>query len=142
MFYYEGPGNITVENISFPDYFALASNPRAVFLLNVVATCQPDDDRIRTVNIDGVLLSLPNNMEQGSKFNSVAVFYEGTLYRTNDIQVSNVNGYNYENPSYIPLMILGTFRDKALLTDVKFSNSSSIMSLVGVLLIGNTQIKN
>ena len=129
MLYYAGTGNVSASNLDFIDHYNSVNNPKGTFLIASTPDCQPNDDRIKTVDIHNATYSLPVNPDS-SKFTSLALIYNENLYRTIKTTVSDQTFKDIENNGSILLMSYGGAggNDEFTLTNLLVNNAAAVMS--------------
>ena len=97
---YRGPGNLTVKNADFKNFYSsdFDINPVAVYVKN--NECQPNDDNPQLITFDNVTTSLLNNEVNQNKINIFGVLIDSNLYRKFRIFAQNLDLINHEYSKY------------------------------------------
>ena len=119
---YQGPGNATVSNSDYVDFFTLVQNLKATNVFYKDGFCQPDDDLLQTFTFDNTTLSLINeDLVEGRETANVMIL-STNLYRKFEGYVKNDHYVNFQNPAFISLYLEGEANTKMFITNSEFVN--------------------
>ena len=92
LIHYRGPGNFTVNNVDFTNYYSKFADGKATIFVDTSSDCQPNDGVVQNLNFNGGYWSLVNNPNLDPLFNWLGMFLDLSIYRK---LISNVTNYNY-----------------------------------------------
>ena len=119
---YQGPGNATLSNSDYVDFFTLVQNLKATNVFLKDELCQPDDDLLQTFTFDNTTLSLINeDFDEGRETANVMVL-TANLYRTFEGHVINDHYINFQSPAFISLYLEGEANTRMFITNSEFVN--------------------
>ena len=114
---YQGPGNASLSNSDYSDFYSTLSDTKATNIFLKDAACQPDDDLVQTFTYDNTTLSLIDNESVGVRTNVNVFLLTTNLYRTFEGYVRNDHYINYENSAFTILHLVGEANSKLLVTN-------------------------
>ena len=115
---YFGPGNMTIKNSDFTEFFNTVVEVRPTLGYVKQGGCQPNDGIIQTIIFDNVTTSVLDN-PQANRFNVLILSASGNLYRDIKAFVQNSTFVNYENIIYAFIFISAQQLIELSITDCK-----------------------
>ena len=114
---YRGPGNATVSNSDYSEYYSTLLAIKATNIFVRDSACQPDDDLLQTFTLDNTTLSLVDNDFQGERMSVNALLLTTESYRAVEAYVKNDHYVNVENSAFSMLYLIGEPINKIFLTN-------------------------
>ena len=105
MIDYQGPGNMTVKNTDFTEFYNTAIDIQETLGYIMETECQPDDGLVQIFKFDNLTISVTDN-PGGNKFNAFVLAMDVALYRNIKNFVQNSNFVNYEYSIYGYFLII------------------------------------
>ena len=125
---YGGPGNLTVKNADFKNFYSSDFDITASAVYFGNTECQPNDDNPQLITFDNIATSLLNNEVNQNKINIFGVLIEINLYRKFKIYAKNLNLINHEYSKYEITYYIGDMNSELYISDSKFWNLTSIQA--------------
>ena len=125
MIDYQGPGNMTVKNTDFTEFYNTAIDIQETLGYIMETECQPDDGLVQIFTFDNLTISVTDN-PGGNKFNAFVLAMDVALYRNIKNFVQNSNFVNYEYTIYVYFPIIAQQNVEVYLYNSTIANITSL----------------
>ena len=88
MIDYQGPGNMTVKNTDFTEFYDTVVDVKETLSYIMVHECQPNDGVGQIFTFENLTISVADNLD-GNKYNIFVLSLDATLYRNIKTFVQN-----------------------------------------------------
>ena len=114
---YQGPGNMTVKNSDFSEFYNNIVELRKTLGYFMQEVCAPNDGLVQLFTFDNITTSALDNEVDTTKFNNFVLTFDTTLYRNIKTYIENSQFVNHEHLNFGLFYIGAQQNVEAYITD-------------------------
>jgi hypothetical protein len=141
MVYYAGPGNVTTKNLDFTDHYLTVTNPKGTILFPVTSDCQPNDGRLKTIDVHNASYSVTNNPNY-QKYSVIFINLRENAYRQINVNLTLQNFSNIQNVPAQWMLWVGSGKEQLAFSSSLVNNSINTEPIIRIVLFRALNIQN